>query len=147
MNRVGSARPARAVATVILALLAACGREGTTARSETTARESRPAGARATARPMLPPGADTTEWTIPARDYASTRFSELSQIDSGNVRRLRPAWTFSTGVLRGHEAAPIVADGAMYVVTPFPNLLYALDPVTGALKWRCGGRTSTSGLR
>ena len=142
MNRVGSARPARAVATVILALLAACGREGTTARSETTARESRPAGARATARPMLPPGADTTEWTIPARDYASTRFSELSQIDSGNVRRLRPAWTFSTGVLRGHEAAPIVADGTMYVVTPFPNLLYALDPVTGALKWRYDPRTS-----
>jgi alcohol dehydrogenase (cytochrome c) len=87
-------------------------------------------------RPMLPPGSDTTEWTIPARDYASTRFSELSRITTENVGELQLAWSFSTGVLRGHEAAPIVANGTMYVVTPHPNFLYALDPVTGEQKWR-----------
>ncbi len=89
-----------------------------------------------TATRYLPPGADTTEWTIPARDYASTRYSELNQITAENVGRLQLAWSFSTGVLRGHEAATIVADGSMFVVTPFPNYLYALDPTTGVLKWK-----------
>src|SRR5688572_26123785 len=51
------------------------------------------------------------DWRIPARDFASTRFSALDGITRENVGRLRLAWTFSTGVLRGHEAAPIVANG------------------------------------
>ena len=76
------------------------------------------------------------DWRIPARDFASTRFSALDGITRENVSRLRLAWTFSTGVLRGHEAAPIVANGTMFVVTPHPNLLYALDPVTGRQKWK-----------
>ena len=75
---------------------------------------------------------------MPARDYASTRYSALSQITTQNVRNLRPAWTFSTGVLRGHEAAPLVVGSTMYVTTPYPNHLYAIDltPPGGALKWR-----------
>jgi lanthanide-dependent methanol dehydrogenase len=64
---------------------------------------------------------------MPAKNYASTRFSELAEITTDTVRRLGVAFTFSTGVERGHEAAPIVADGTMYVVTPFPNHFYALD--------------------
>jgi PQQ-dependent dehydrogenase (methanol/ethanol family) len=64
---------------------------------------------------------------MPARDYASTRFSGLDEIQTGNVGRLRVAWTFSTGVNAGHEAAPLVAGSTMYLVTPFPNLVYALD--------------------
>ncbi|MEA2723437.1 MAG: lanthanide-dependent methanol dehydrogenase [Gemmatimonadales bacterium] len=93
------------------------------------------------------PAADTTnaldrfpddgEWRIPAKDFASTRFSGLGQITVDNVARLQPAFTFSTGVLRGHEAVPIVAGSTMYVVTPHPNILYALDLARGgALKWR-----------
>ena len=62
-----------------------------------------------------------------AKDYANTRYSGLSEITAGNVASLKPAWTFSTGVLRGQEAAPLVVNGTMYVVTPYPNLLYALD--------------------
>jgi PQQ-dependent dehydrogenase (methanol/ethanol family) len=74
---------------------------------------------------------------MPARNYASTRYSALDQITTQNVAQLKLAWTFSTGVTRGHEAAPLVVDGTMYVVTPFPNLLYALDLTKpGApLKW------------
>jgi PQQ-dependent dehydrogenase (methanol/ethanol family) len=64
---------------------------------------------------------------MPAKDYASTRYSGLSQITTGNVKDLKLAWTFSTGFLGGHEAAPLVVGSTMYVVTPFPNYLYALD--------------------
>jgi PQQ-dependent dehydrogenase (methanol/ethanol family) len=71
--------------------------------------------------------ADDGQWVMPAKNYASTRYSGLQQINSGNIGNLKVAWTFSTGVLNGHEAAPLVVGGTMYVVTPFPNILYALD--------------------
>ena len=78
------------------------------------------------------------EWTFPAGDYANTRFSDLTEIDRGNVARLKLAFSFSTGVLRGHEAAPVVAGNTMYVITPFPNYLYALDLTKpdAPVKWR-----------
>jgi lanthanide-dependent methanol dehydrogenase len=79
---------------------------------------------------------DDGQWVMPAKNYASTRFSGLTQITPENVSRLQPAWTFSTGVLRGHEAAPIIVNNTLYIVTPHPNYLYALDAVTGDLKWR-----------
>ena len=73
-----------------------------------------------------------------SKNYANTRYSGLDQINTGNVNQLKLAWTFSTGLLRGHEAAPIVVNNTMYLVTPFPNYLYALDlNKPGApLKWR-----------
>jgi PQQ-dependent dehydrogenase (methanol/ethanol family) len=73
-----------------------------------------------------------------AKDYASTRYSGLADITAANVRTLRTAFTFSTGVLRGHEAAPIVSGDTMYVVTPYPNIVYALDltKAGGAVKWK-----------
>jgi lanthanide-dependent methanol dehydrogenase len=82
--------------------------------------------------------ADDGQWTMPAKDYASTRFSALREINAANVKDLRVAFTFSTGVNKGHEAAPAVAGGTMYVVTPFPNDLYALDLTKpGApVKWK-----------
>ena len=67
------------------------------------------------------------QWLMPAKNYASTRFSGLSEITVDNARNLRLAWTFETGVLRGQEAAPLVVNNTMYIVTPFPNYLYALD--------------------
>ena len=67
------------------------------------------------------------QWTMPARNYASTRFSGLNEINAGNVKNLRLAWTFETGILKGQEAAPLVVNNTMYIVTPFPNYLYALD--------------------
>ena len=79
---------------------------------------------------------DDGQWLMASKDYANNRFSGLDQINSANVRNLRLAWTFSTGVLRGHEGAPLVVGDTMYFVTPFPNILYALDlRSSGAKKW------------
>ncbi len=67
-------------------------------------------------------------WYVsPTLDYANTRYSTLTQINKDNVGDLQVAWTFSTGVLRGHEGAPLVIGNTMYVHTPFPNIVYALD--------------------
>lgn len=71
--------------------------------------------------------ADNGQWTMPGQNYASTRYSDLAEINTESVRDLQVTWTFSTGVLRGHEAPPLVAGTTMYVVTPYPNILYALD--------------------
>jgi PQQ-dependent dehydrogenase (methanol/ethanol family) len=80
---------------------------------------------------------DDGAWIRPARDYASTRFSSLTQITTDNVAQLRPAWQFDTGVKRGHEAAPLVVGDTMYLVAPFPNVLYAFDlRKNGAVKWK-----------
>jgi PQQ-dependent dehydrogenase (methanol/ethanol family) len=81
---------------------------------------------------------DEGNWPMAAKDYANTRYSGLDQINSGNVKDLKPAFTFSTGVLRGHEAAPIVVDDTMYIVAPYPHQLFALDlKQPGApMKWR-----------
>ena len=78
------------------------------------------------------------EWPLAGRDYANTRYSELNQITASNAKDLRLAFTFSTGVVRGHEAAPVVVGGTMYLVTPYPNIVYALDLAKpGApIKWK-----------
>jgi lanthanide-dependent methanol dehydrogenase len=78
------------------------------------------------------------DWTMPGKDFAATRFSTLAQITSENAKTLRTVWTFSTGVLGGHEGQPLVVHNTMYVVTPYPNVLYAFD-LTKAdypLKWK-----------
>jgi len=78
------------------------------------------------------------QWMQAAKDYANTRYSSLTEINTSNARRLVPAFTFSTNLKHGHEAAPLVIGSIMYVVTPFPNTLYALDlSKPGApLKWK-----------
>jgi len=77
------------------------------------------------------------EWTMPAKNYQAWRFSKLDRIKRDNVKNLKVAWTFSTGVTRGHEAAPLVIGSTMYVVTPYPNILYALDLANnGSAKWK-----------
>jgi len=77
--------------------------------------------------PQIQNQPDDGQWTMPAKNYASTRFSTLDQVNSGNVKQLKLAWTFSTGLTRGQEAGPLVVNGTMYIITPWPNLLYALD--------------------
>ena len=67
------------------------------------------------------------DWVMPTGNYANTRYSELKQITPENVGKLQAAWTFSTGVLRGHEGAPLVIGDVMYVHGPFPNPVFALD--------------------
>jgi PQQ-dependent dehydrogenase (methanol/ethanol family) len=81
---------------------------------------------------------DDGQWTMPSKNYASTRFSSLTEITPSNVHSLQPLLSFSLGVNKGQEAAPIVADNTMYVVTAYPNIVYALDLTKpGApLKWK-----------
>ena len=67
------------------------------------------------------------EWVMPTGNYANHRYSQLKQITAQNVGKLKVAWTFSTGVLRGHEGGPLVIGDVMYVHGPFPNPVYALD--------------------
>ena len=60
-------------------------------------------------------------WASWGGDYAGTRYSKLNQINAKNVGDIQVAWTFSTGVLRGHEGGPLVIGDTLYVHTPFPN--------------------------
>jgi lanthanide-dependent methanol dehydrogenase len=80
---------------------------------------------------------DSKNWAIQTGDYANTRYSELNQINADNVKNLKVAWTFSTGVLRGHEGSPLVVGDVMYVHTPFPNNVFALNlKEDGAIIWK-----------
>jgi len=71
--------------------------------------------------------ANPNNWPKPRLNDPATAYSPLKQITTSNVSKLQVAWTFSTGVLRGHEGAPLVIGNTMYVHTPFPNIVYALD--------------------
>ena len=70
---------------------------------------------------------DPKQWVMQQGDDANTRYSKLNQITAANAKKLQVAWTFSTGVLRGHEGGPLVIGDVMYVHAPFPNTVYALD--------------------
>ena len=78
---------------------------------------------------------DPKQWVMPARDYASTRFSPLDQINASNVGKLQAAWMFSVGTQHGQEAAPLIVGDTLYVVSSYPNKVFALDSTTGDLKW------------
>ncbi|RAK50719.1 methanol/ethanol family PQQ-dependent dehydrogenase [Phenylobacterium deserti] len=129
-----------ALASVLALSIAACDRKSPAplAAKQTAAQPASATGATAS----IP--AEDGQWTMPAKDYASTRFSGLSEINAGNVQNLKVAFTFSTGVNKGQEAAPIVVGGTMYIVTPYPNDLYALDLTKpGApVKWKFSPKPS-----
>ena len=80
---------------------------------------------------------DAKQWGMQLGNYAGQRYSTLDQINKENVGDLQVAWTFSTGVLRGHEGSPLVIGNMMYVHTPFPNMVYALDlNEDGRIVWK-----------
>ena len=80
---------------------------------------------------------DPNNWVMPAGNYNNQRYSELTQINKDNVKDVTMSWSFSTGVLRGHEGNSLVIGDTMYVHTPFPNIVYALDLNSdGAIKWK-----------
>ncbi|MBL8468243.1 PQQ-dependent dehydrogenase, methanol/ethanol family, partial [Methyloversatilis discipulorum] len=70
---------------------------------------------------------DDRQWVMQGKDYDHSHYSGLKQINRSNVKNLKAAWTFSTGVLHGHEGGPLVVNGIMYIHTPFPNITYAID--------------------
>jgi PQQ-dependent dehydrogenase (methanol/ethanol family) len=71
--------------------------------------------------------ANSKNWAMQAGDMFNQRYSKLNQINTGNVGKMQVAWTFSTGVLRGHEGSPLVIDGMMYLHSPFPNKVFAIN--------------------
>ncbi|MGH9560286.1 MAG: hypothetical protein ACRD3S_02430, partial [Terracidiphilus sp.] len=77
------------------------------------------------------------DWEQPAGDLANTRYSPLNQINTQNVKNLKPIAVYSTGITAGHEGQPLVVNDTMYVVTPYPNLVIAYDlkNLTGPVKW------------
>jgi PQQ-dependent dehydrogenase (methanol/ethanol family) len=80
---------------------------------------------------------DAKQWVMPTGDYSNHRYSQLKQINAQNVGKLQVSWTFSTGVLRGHEGAPLVIGDTMYVHGPFPNPVFALDlSHDGKILWK-----------
>jgi PQQ-dependent dehydrogenase (methanol/ethanol family) len=90
---------------------------------------------------VAPPAAspeDDGQWVMPSKDYANTRFSGLTQITKANAGKLQVALTFSSGTTSGQESAPIVVGSTLYFVTPYPNILYAIDLATpgGRVKWQ-----------
>ena len=126
--------PLRAHALALALLPPACQRAATPAADTTSARAAAISGARVAFPRTTPQG----EWHMPGGDYSNSRYSELAEITAENAGRLRVAWTFSTGVLRGHEGQPLVVDNTMYLVTPYPNVSYAIDLATAGypLKWK-----------
>jgi alcohol dehydrogenase (cytochrome c) len=95
-----------------------------------------PARAQAPTDAALNAEAAQNDWPTYHGTYKSYHYSGLDQINAGNVKTLKLAWTFSTGLVRGHEAAPLIVNNTMYIVTPFPNYLYALDLTkNGDMKW------------
>ncbi|WP_225409620.1 methanol/ethanol family PQQ-dependent dehydrogenase [Stigmatella hybrida] len=109
---------------LLVALLVGC--------KDKPAQPPAPSGAKSPAFDKAQQGAsvaaeDDGQWLMAAKNHANTRFSGLGDIHTGNVKDLKVAWTYSTGLVRGHEAAPLVVGGTMYVVTPYPNHLVALD--------------------
>jgi alcohol dehydrogenase (cytochrome c) len=78
---------------------------------------------------------EPANWLMTRGRYEGWSYSELNQINAGNVEKLEPVWTFSTGVDSGHEAPPIVNNGVMFVSTPYSQVL-ALNAATGDLLWR-----------
>jgi PQQ-dependent dehydrogenase (methanol/ethanol family) len=79
--------------------------------------------------------ADANNWAIWGGDYAGTRYSQLDQINAGNVGQLQVAWTFSTGVLRGHEGGPTVIGDTMFIHTPFPNKVFSINLADQTINW------------
>ena len=75
-------------------------------------------------------------WAMQAGGMANQRYSELKQINKDNAKNLQVAWTFSTGVLRGHEGGPLVIGDTMYVHSPFPNNVFAINLEDQSIRWK-----------
>lgn len=138
------------LAASLLLALGACTEKGVdvdsgagTAQLIPPAAHTPPLAKRAAQNAPAAAGAEDGEWRMAAKDYANTRFSGLDQINASNASQLKLAWSFSTGSQRGHEAAPIVVGSTMYLITPFPHTVYALDITPTGASTRTGGSSST----
>lgn len=143
---------ARACLVLVAALTACTGSRPTLPVTQ----QAEPLSSRSAATGSAPPVAQqvTPERLVRARSephnwltyygaYDGQRYSPLDQINTANVRSLRPAWVFQAGVIGlvatpatyAFEAAPIVVDGVMYV-SGYDGHVWALDAATGKLFWQ-----------
>src|SRR4051812_14145975 len=106
---------------VVLALLVCGCRQGRAADPTVTSGESS-----AQPTPVEEPAEDG-QWRMVGKDYQNRRYSGLAELNPSNVGNLKVAWTFSTGIGKGHEGPPLVENDSMYVITPYPNEAYAFD--------------------
>ena len=79
---------------------------------------------------------NSSQWAMQAGNMQNQRYSSLKQITKENVKNLRVAWTFSTGVLRGHEGGPLVIGDMLYIHSPFPNKVFAIGLADQEIKWK-----------
>ena len=78
---------------------------------------------------------EDSDWLMIRRTYDGWGYSPLDQITPGNVNKLQPVWVFSTGMVSGHEAPPIINNGVMFAATP-GNQVIAVEGKTGRILWR-----------
>ncbi len=80
--------------------------------------------------------ANPKNWAAQAGNMENHRYSQLKQINKANVKNMKVAWMFSTGVLRGHEGSPLVIGDMMYLHSAFPNKVFAMDLNTQKIVWK-----------
>lgn len=125
-------RPWRAMTSFLVCLLALAVRVGAEDNQQANkGRDPKPVSQER----LLKGTAQYTDWLMYGGNYDNTRFSPLTDIDRQNVNKLSVAWVFQTGIPYQFQAAPIVADGVMYVSAAY-NHVYALDAKTGELRWK-----------
>src|SRR5262249_28034146 len=123
----------RAGLVIVLGLVAAIAAAAAAANQDQAQAPAEPVGT-IDDNDLLKAGVNTADWLMYGRTYSAQRFSPLKQVNTQNVAKLIPVWTFQTGVLDGFECSPLVIDGIMYVTTPW-NHAYAIDCKTGSQLW------------
>ena len=94
------------------------------------------AGAASANDDVLAKSKDAANVVMPNYTYNGWNYSTLDQINLSNVKNLQVAWTLQIGILDSHEASPLVVGDTMYIASPKPNYVYALDlNKQGAIKW------------
>jgi len=94
---------------------------------------------------LLSAHTDNSNWLTYGHGYSNQRYSELDDINRDNVKRLVPRWIYQTGIPGTFQTNPLIADGIMYLSTPY-NHVVALDAVTGKMKWRYEHKLTTEEL-
>ncbi|HXC51329.1 MAG TPA: PQQ-dependent dehydrogenase, methanol/ethanol family [Candidatus Limnocylindrales bacterium] len=84
---------------------------------------------------LVAAGSDAGDWITHGRTYSEQRYTPLDEINDGNVAKLKPVWSFSTGLPRGHEATPLAVDGVLFFTGSW-SVVFAVDARNGALLWR-----------
>jgi glucose dehydrogenase len=93
---------------------------------------------------------DPNQWGAPAGNLNLNRYSDLKDINAGNVKGLQMVWSQSSGTLRGHEGQPLVIEDVagkpmMFIESGWPNIVQALDLTDPDHPMQVWSYTKTSG--